>query len=38
MGETASDYLAHTIGPVIAVGLSGVALLAALTMQLVGRV
>ena len=34
MGETASDYLAHTIGPVLAVGLSGIALAAALTVQL----
>lgn len=35
MGETASDYLAHTIGPVLAVGLSGLALVAALATQLV---
>ncbi|GAA2472382.1 membrane protein [Terrabacter carboxydivorans] len=34
MGETASDYLAHTIGPVIAVCLSGVALVVALAGQL----
>lgn len=37
MGETASDYLAHTIGPVIAVGLSGMALLAALALQLTAK-
>ncbi|WP_343990976.1 hypothetical protein [Terrabacter terrae] len=37
MGETASDYLAHTIGPVIAVGLSGVALVAALAVQLAAK-
>lgn len=34
MGETASDYLAHTIGPVVAVCLSGVALVVALAGQL----
>lgn len=34
MGEAASDFLAHTIGPLPAVALSGVGLLAALTLQL----
>ena len=34
MGETASDYLAHTMGPVLAVGLCGLALVAALVVQL----
>lgn len=37
MGETASDYLAHTIGPVVAVCLSGVALVVALAGQLSAR-
>ena len=37
MGETASDYLAHTIGPVPAVCLSGVALVAALATQLAAK-
>lgn len=37
MGETASDYLAHTIGPVLAVCLSGLALAAALAGQLAVR-
>ncbi|WP_374969259.1 hypothetical protein [Terrabacter sp. BE26] len=37
MGETASDYLAHTIGAVLAVGLSGLALVAALAMQLAAK-
>jgi len=34
MGETASDFLAHTIGPFPAVGLSGLGLVAALALQL----
>lgn len=37
MGETASDYLVHTIDPVIAVGLSGLALVGALAAQLTAR-
>jgi uncharacterized membrane-anchored protein len=34
MGETTSDYLAHRIGPIIAVGLAGVVLAAVLAVQL----
>ncbi|MEU9971755.1 hypothetical protein [Streptomyces sp. NPDC051014] len=38
MGETASDFLAHLLGPVPAVGLGGIALVAALAVQFaVGR-
>ena len=37
MGEAASDFLAHTIGPIPAVALSGVGLLAALALQFRGR-
>jgi uncharacterized membrane-anchored protein len=33
MGETTSDYLAHRLDPVIAVGLGGVGLVAALALQ-----
>jgi uncharacterized membrane-anchored protein len=34
MGETTSDYLAHRLGPIVAVGLAGVVLAAALVLQL----
>jgi uncharacterized membrane-anchored protein len=34
MGETTSDYLAHRISPIIAVGLAGVVLAASLALQL----
>jgi uncharacterized membrane-anchored protein len=34
MGETTSDYLAHRLGPIVAVGLAGVVLAAALALQL----
>ncbi len=37
MGETTSDFLAHRLGPVPAVGLSGVALVAALAAQFAVR-
>ncbi|KJK57488.1 COG4705 family protein [Saccharothrix sp. ST-888] len=37
MGETASDYLAHVMDPMIAVALGGVALLAALAVQFAVR-
>jgi uncharacterized membrane-anchored protein len=37
MGETASDLLARTIGPIPAVGLGGLALVAALAVQLTAR-
>jgi len=37
MGEAASDFLAHTIGPLPAVALSGLGLLAALALQLRAR-
>jgi uncharacterized membrane-anchored protein len=37
MGETASDYLAHLFGPVPAVGLGGVALVASLALQFAVR-
>jgi uncharacterized membrane-anchored protein len=38
MGEATSDYLAHQLGPIIAVGLAGIALVAALALQFsVGR-
>ena len=37
MGETTSDYLAHTIGPVVAVPLGGLALAGALWLQLTRR-
>jgi uncharacterized membrane-anchored protein len=37
MGETTSDFLAHRLGPVPAVGLSGIALLGALAAQLRAR-
>lgn len=33
MGETASDFLAHWLGPIPAVGLGGIALVAALAVQ-----
>jgi uncharacterized membrane-anchored protein len=33
MGETTSDYLAHRLGPVVAVGLAGAGLAAALVLQ-----
>ena len=33
MGEAASDFLAHTLGPITAVGLSGLGLVAALFFQ-----
>jgi uncharacterized membrane-anchored protein len=33
MGETASDFLTHTLDPTIAVGIGGIALVAALTLQ-----
>ncbi|MEW2487462.1 hypothetical protein [Streptomyces sp. NPDC048411] len=34
MGETASDFLAHLLGPVLAVGLGGIGLVAALVLQM----
>jgi uncharacterized membrane-anchored protein len=34
MGETTSDYLAHTLDPIVAVALAGVGLAAALALQL----
>ncbi|MEV0638396.1 hypothetical protein AB0I77_26310 [Streptomyces sp. NPDC050619] len=37
MGETASDFLAHWLGPIPAVGLGGIALLAALAVQFAAR-
>jgi uncharacterized membrane-anchored protein len=37
MGETTSDYLAHRISPVIAVGLAGIVLAAVLAVQLCVR-
>ncbi|MFJ3896279.1 hypothetical protein [Streptomyces sp. NPDC090083] len=37
MGETASDFLAHLFGPVPAVGLGGLALVAALAVQFTAR-
>jgi uncharacterized membrane-anchored protein len=37
MGETTSDFLAHRLGPVPAVGISGVALVAALVTQFAVR-
>ncbi|WP_405721985.1 hypothetical protein OG607_11035 [Streptomyces sp. NBC_01537] len=37
MGETASDWLAHLLGPVPAVGLGGLALAASLAVQLSAR-
>jgi len=37
MGETASDFLAHAFGPIPAVGLGGLALVAALAVQLAVR-
>ena len=37
MGETTSDYLVHRLDPVIAVGLGGVGLVAALTLQFSAR-
>ena len=36
MGESTSDYLVKHIDPVVAVGLGGIALVAALSLQLVG--
>ena len=33
MGETTSDYLAHRLGPIPAVGLAGIALVVALAVQ-----
>ncbi|WP_407571914.1 hypothetical protein [Deinococcus altitudinis] len=37
MGEAASDFLAHTLGPVPAVGLSGIGLIVALLLQFRSR-
>lgn len=37
MGETTSDYLAHRLDPVVAVGIAGVALAATLALQLAVR-
>ncbi|MET9462573.1 hypothetical protein ABZY05_47550 [Streptomyces canus] len=37
MGETASDFLAHLLGPIPAVGLGGIALVAALAVQFAVR-
>ena len=37
MGETASDFLAHAFGPIPAVGLGGIALVAALAVQFAVR-
>lgn len=37
MGETASDFLAHTLGPLPAVALAGIGLLAALALQFAAR-
>ncbi len=37
MGETASDYLAHRLGPIPAVGLGGVGLVASLVLQFAVR-
>lgn len=37
MGETASDWLAHLLGPIPAVGLGGIALVAALAVQFTVR-
>ncbi|MER6350425.1 hypothetical protein ABT186_00865 [Streptomyces sp. NPDC001634] len=37
MGETASDFLAHKLGPIPAVGLGGLALLASLVLQFAVR-
>jgi uncharacterized membrane-anchored protein len=37
MGETASDFLAHLLGPIPAVGLGGIALVAALAVQFAAR-
>ncbi len=37
MGESTSDFLVKHIDPVVAVGLSGIALVAALSLQLVAR-
>lgn len=37
MGETASDFLAHLVGPIPAVGLGGIALVAALAVQFAVR-
>lgn len=37
MGETTSDYLAHRLNPVVAVGIAGVALAATLALQLAAR-
>ncbi len=37
MGETTSDYLAHRLNPVVAVGIAGVALAATLALQLAIR-
>src|SRR2546425_6312546 len=37
MGETTSDFLAHTLNPAIAVGLGGLGLIAALAGQLAAR-
>ena len=37
MGETTSDYFAHRIGPIVAVGLAGVVLAASLVLQFSAR-
>lgn len=37
MGETASDFLAHRLGPIVAVGLAGTALAASLALQFMAR-
>jgi len=37
MGETTSDYLAHRLDPIVAVGIAGVCLAASLVLQLVLR-
>ncbi|MDT4991266.1 MAG: hypothetical protein QOH97_1158 [Actinoplanes sp.] len=37
MGETASDWLAHTLAPPVAVGLGAIALIASLALQFTAR-